>query len=278
MPVFFGVPVDAAYHIVSAFVGILTLLLGGMAAATAIVLFTMAVRLLLVPLSYRASRGMDAQARMAPQVQALQKKHAGQPEALRREVAALYRAEGTTTFAGCLPVLAQWPVFSIMYLLFRSPHVGGTPNTLLSHDLFGAPLGSHWLGGAGPFSAHGAVFAGLFVLLAVIGWQSARMTRRFTTAGTQPGTPVQPAGPAPAGPAPAGPAPAGPAPSGVAPAGAAPVAVARFAPYLTVVVAAFLPLAAGLYLATTTAWTLAERAILRRVRDSKRSALGILRR
>jgi len=99
---------DAAYHIVSTFAGILTPLLGGMAAVTAIVMFTVAVRLLLVPLSYRASRGMDTQARMAPQVQDLQKKHAGQPDALRREVAALYRAEGTTTFAGCLPCGPEW--------------------------------------------------------------------------------------------------------------------------------------------------------------------------
>jgi YidC/Oxa1 family membrane protein insertase len=35
-------------------------------------------------------------------------------------------------------------------------------------------------------------------------------------------------------------------------------------PYLTVVVAAFAPLAAGLYLLTTTAWTQAERTVLRR--------------
>jgi len=41
-----------------------------------------------------------------------------------------------------------------MYLLFRSPTVAGKPNELLIHNLFGAPLDSHWLGG-GP-SAHRA--------------------------------------------------------------------------------------------------------------------------
>jgi YidC/Oxa1 family membrane protein insertase len=35
-------------------------------------------------------------------------------------------------------------------------------------------------------------------------------------------------------------------------------------PYFTVVVAAFVPLAAGVYLLTTTAWTLAERALVQR--------------
>jgi YidC/Oxa1 family membrane protein insertase len=41
-------------------------------------------------------------------------------------------------------------------------------------------------------------------------------------------------------------------------------ALARALPYFTVAVAAFAPLAAGVYLLTTTAWTLAERALLQR--------------
>ena len=65
-------------------------------------------------------------------------------------------------FAGCLPVLVQWPFLTVLYLLFRSPVIGGQPNQLLTHDLLGAPLSSHWLAGGGPFSAQGAVFAGLF--------------------------------------------------------------------------------------------------------------------
>jgi len=40
--------------------------------------------------------------------------------------------------------------------------------------------------------------------------------------------------------------------------------LARVVPYFTVAVAAFVPLAAGLYLLTTTAWTLAERAFVQR--------------
>jgi YidC/Oxa1 family membrane protein insertase len=41
-------------------------------------------------------------------------------------------------------------------------------------------------------------------------------------------------------------------------------ALGRVLPYFTVVVAAFVPLAAGVYLLTTTAWTLAERAFVQR--------------
>ena len=196
---FLGVPVDAAYHLVSPFVSFLTPLLGGLAAAAAIVGFTVAVRLLLLPLSYRAMRGMAAQARMAPLVQGLRKRYAGQPDRLQRELTALYRAEGTSMFAGCLPLLVQWPAFSVLSLLFRSARVGGAPNTLLTHRLFGAPLASYWLGGAGPFSVQGAVFAGLFVLLAAVGWLSARMARRASGPAALPATGTPPARPRPAG-------------------------------------------------------------------------------
>jgi YidC/Oxa1 family membrane protein insertase len=200
---------------------------------------------------------MEAQARLAPRLQALRSKHAGQPDLLQRELTALRKSEGASMFGGFLPMLLQWPFLTVMYLVFRSPVIGGARNSLLSHNLFGAPLGGHWLGGGGPLSAQGAVFAGLFVLLAGLGWLSARMTRRFA------GTGEAPAAVAPAsGPPPSAPPGSGAAASGAAASGAA-AAVARLVPYLTVVVAAFLPLAAGLYLVTTTAWTLAERRILR---------------
>ena len=136
---FLGVPVDAAYHLVAGLTGIFTPVLGALAAVAAIVVFTMAVRLLLMPLSLRALRGQAVQARLAPELQALRRKHAKQPERLQREMTALYKREGTSMFAGFAPLLLQWPLLSVIYLLFRSPQVGGKPNTLLTRDLFGVP-------------------------------------------------------------------------------------------------------------------------------------------
>ena len=286
MSVFPGVPVDAAYHVVSGLAALLAPLAGGLATAAAIAGFTVAIRLLLLPLSYRAMRGMAAQARIAPRVQALQKQHAGQPDRLQRELAALYQSEGTSMFAGCLPVLVQWPVLSVLYLLFRSPRIAGAPNTLLSHGLFGAPLGSHWLGGAGPFSAQGAVFAGLLLLLAGIGWLSARLVRRVGVPAAAPGatatgpdatasgpgtttakptrTPAARPARTPAARATRPTATGPPDATGGSTAASLSAALARVVPYFTVAVAAFVPLAAGLYLLTTTAWTLAERAFVQR--------------
>jgi YidC/Oxa1 family membrane protein insertase len=236
MPALPGVPVDVAYHLVSVLASLLAPLVGGLAAAGAIVVFTAAVRLVLLPLSYRAQRGLHAQARIAPGVRALRDQHAGQPDKLRSELSALYKAEGTSMFAGCLPLLGQWPFFSVMYLLFRSPVIEGARNSLLARDIFGAALGSHWLSGAGLLSGQGAVFAGLFILLAVVAWLSSRLARRITVPGAGGNTRTIPA----------------------------PPAVTRLLPYLTVAVAAFLPLATGLYLLTTSAWTVGERAILAR--------------
>src|SRR6202050_68868 len=191
----FGVPVDAAYHLVSGFTGFLTPALGALAVVAAIIAVTIIVRLVLMPLSRRAFRGQLAMARLAPQLQALRQRYGKQPERLQREMTALYKREGTSMFGGFAPLLLQAPVLSVVYLLFRSAQIGGRPNTLLGHDLLGVPLGAHWLSGAGALSAQGLVFAGLFVLLAGLCWLSARLARLMSA---QP--PAGAPGPAPGAP------------------------------------------------------------------------------
>ena len=267
MSVLFGMPVNFAYHLVCWFAAILAPLFGGLAAAAAIVVFTMLIRLALVPLSYYAVRGERARGRLLPQVQELQRRHAKDPERLQRELKALQRAEGTTMYAGCLPLLLQLPFFSVMYRLFLSHSVAGAPNALLSHRLLAAPLGSWWLGGAGPVSAQGAVFAGLFVLLAVIGVAALRAARR-TQARAQAAQAQATAAAVPTATTTTGRAgrPA-PAPAPAAQTAAADRAVgllSKVMPFGSLLMAAIVPLAAGLYLVTTAAWTLAERAAINR--------------
>ncbi len=140
-------------------------------------------------------------------------------------------------FTGCLPALLQVPFFAVVYRLFLSGTIGNSPNVLLRQHLLGAPLGSHWLTGAGPWSGQGLVFAAVFGLLVLVAWLSARAARRW----------------------------AGPA--GLAPAQQTGVtgALLRALPFATVAVAAVVPLAAGLYLLTTTAWAVAERAVFYRL-------------
>ena len=269
----FGVPVDAAYYVVTALAAALTPLTGGLAVAVAIVVFTVAVRLLLLPFSYYALRGQLAQSRLAPQLQALRQRHRRDPDRLTREVRAVYRANGTSMFAGYLPLLLQWPLLSVVYLLFRSGTIGGAPNRLLHHHLFTALLGAHWLTTPGPLSAQGAVFAALFALLILVGYLSARVSRRlFPATAPAPAAMVAPgrnsrstavaptrgsraaaAATASSTRTTAPPVPAPPSPW-----------LTRLTPLVTVVFAAFLPLAGVLYLLVTTAWTLLERRVLPR--------------
>lgn len=222
----FDMPVSIAAALVGGLADVLHPVAGGLATALAIVVFTAGVRLLLVPLAVAAARGERKRAQLTPKVQALRKKYAKNPERLRRETAALYEAEGTTMLAGCLPMFVQVPFFMVMYRLFVSATVAGHQNMLLAHTLLAAPLGQNWIGlvGGGLFSPPSLVFLGLFVLLGAV---AVWTSRRVTAEGTM-GT------------------------------------VARVLPFGTVVVAAFVPLAAGLYLLTSGAWTAVERAVLHR--------------
>ena len=186
MSTLLGLPIDVAYHLVSALAGALAPLPGGLAAAAAIIAFTIMVRLLVLPLGYYAVRGERARARLAPRVQDLYRRHSKQPERLQRELSALYAGEGAGMFSGCLPALLQVPFFAVVYRLFLSGTIGGSPNVLLRQHLLGAPLGSHWLTGLGPWSSQGLVFAAVFGLLVLVAWLSAR--------GPAPGTAVRDGG------------------------------------------------------------------------------------
>lgn len=239
MSTVFGVPVDAVYHIVFALTTLLTPVLGGLAAVAGIVVITAAFRLLVTPLTFRALRGQAAQARLAPELQRLRQRYGKQPERLQSELTALYRREGTSMFAGFAPLLAQWPVYSVLYLMFRSPSVSGGPNRLLSRDLLGVPLGSHWLSGAGAVSVHDAVFVGALALLAAACWLAAKAARSLLP----PPSPVTAT-----------------AADGTATPQAL-TAVTKVLPYLTVVIAAFAPLAGAIYLITSTGWSAAERRV-----------------
>ena len=261
---FLGVPIGAAYHLVYALARLLTPVAGGLAAAAAVILFTVAVRLLIWPLTQRALRGQAAMARIAPQVRALTARYGRQqPERFQQELAALYKREGTSPFASFLPLLAQWPFLSVTYLLFRSATVNGTPNQLLSDGLFGVPLGAHWLSGAGLLSVHDALFLAVFAVLAAVCWLSARLARRAAPAAVPVPVPALATAPASAA---ARKAAAGtrPDPADALANSKAAGLLTRVLPYVTVVFAAFVPLAAAIYLLTTVAWTVAERGLFLR--------------
>ena len=221
--------------------------LGEASTAGAIVLVTIAVRLLLLPLSYRAAKATKARLAMRPREQELRKQFQHNPARLNKELNDLRQRHQTSKFAGILPLLAQAPVFMVMYRLFLSPTVNGQANLLLTHTLLGVPLGDKWLAdlATGLLPPDLLVFGALFVLLAAVAWWSSKQAQQAQQAMALTPTTL---------------------PDNVPPELASSMqgmmgTVSRLAPFGTVVAAAFVPLAAALYLLTTTGWSVAERHV-----------------
>src|SRR5918992_140727 len=87
----------------------------------AIIVLTIAVRLILLPLSVKQTRSMREMQRIQPEVKKLQQKHKGDRQKLTEEMLALYRDHGVNPFGGCLPLLMQFPVLIGLFYVIRSP-------------------------------------------------------------------------------------------------------------------------------------------------------------
>ncbi|RNI20644.1 hypothetical protein EFY87_13690 [Flexivirga caeni] len=139
---------------------------------------------------------------------------------------------------GLLTALAQAPVFATIYRLFTTPVIAGQQNLLLDQSLLGVPMSGHLLvvGVPGIF-----VLGVVLALIVAVAWLTVLDTRTHL-------------------------------PELALPAGQPPEVAAvaermrRVTPYLSlgsVLFAAFMPLAAMLYLLTSSTWSLLERRHLR---------------
>ncbi|MEI5011492.1 YidC/Oxa1 family membrane protein insertase [Streptomyces sp. PmtA] len=229
--------------LVGALADLLQPLFHASATAAAIVLFTALVRLAVHPLSRAAARGQKERARLAPQMAELRRKHGKDPGRLQRAVLELHAKEKVSPLAGCLPGLLQLPAFFLMYHLFSSSRIGGEANELLGHSLFGAGLGGRWtdaLGEGGVFGPAGSVYLALFGIVAVVAtFTYVRTRRQLASAG--------PVGPEQA-----------------LPGMGAMTKVLPLMSFATLITVAVVPLAAALYVVTSTTWSAVERVFLYR--------------
>src|SRR5262249_61117906 len=82
----------------------------------AIILLTVVSKVLFYPLTVRSMRSMKAMQQLAPQINALRSKYKSDPQRLQRETMELYRQHKVNPLGGCLPMMAQVPVFYALYL------------------------------------------------------------------------------------------------------------------------------------------------------------------
>ncbi|WP_017585878.1 YidC/Oxa1 family membrane protein insertase [Nocardiopsis ganjiahuensis] len=227
-------PIAAAINLLSAVLAALTELLtpltGALAAGLAVVGLTVAVRLLLLPLGVAQVRAEKQRARIAPELAEISERHGKDPERMVAEQRRVYAEAGTSPLAGCLPGLVQIPLVIALYGLFVGAGPGEEP--LLAHTFGGVELGSTLVGGIEGLLVS-PVFAALLLLLALVAWAH----RRYVVLPMTKAGPAQP-----------------------------PVlGMLSYMPFMTVVIAAFVPLAAGIYLFASTTWALAEKVALRRI-------------
>jgi YidC/Oxa1 family membrane protein insertase len=81
----------------------------------AIILFTLAIKIITFPLTIKQIQGMQAQKELQPKIQELQKKYGKDRERLSQEQMKLYREAGVNPLSGCLPLLIQMPILFGLY-------------------------------------------------------------------------------------------------------------------------------------------------------------------
>ncbi|MFE1285454.1 YidC/Oxa1 family membrane protein insertase [Streptomyces sp. NPDC058751] len=254
-------------HLVEHIADLLQPLFHASAAAAAIVLFTALVRLLVHPLSRAAARGQRARAALQPRIAELRKEHGKDREKFQKALMELHAEEKVSPLSGCLPSLLQMPAFFLLYHLFSSSTIGGEANALLGHELFAAPLGGRWadaLGDGGPFGPAGLVYLALFAVVTAVACFNYVRTKRTAAVAAAPV---------------AGEDRNEDRSESEQATAAALASVGRIMPFmsfLTLITVAVVPLAAALYVVTSTAWSAVERAVLYRDMPGAASATAAL--
>lgn len=87
----------------------------------AIIIFTVIVRLLILPITNQTIKDQAKMAVIQPKIKEIQNKFKDQKEEQTRRVMELYKEHKTGPFSGCLLMLFQVFVFITLFRLFRSP-------------------------------------------------------------------------------------------------------------------------------------------------------------
>ncbi|MGQ9553121.1 MAG: YidC/Oxa1 family membrane protein insertase [Anaerolineae bacterium] len=92
----------------------------------AIIALTLVIKLVTLPLAIRQVQSSKRMQEVQPQLQALQKKYAGNKERLAQEQMKLYKEAGVNPLGGCLPSLVQLPIWIGLYQALNQLAHNGT--------------------------------------------------------------------------------------------------------------------------------------------------------
>ena len=75
--------------------------------------------LIITPLTLKSTKGMLEMQRLAPEMRRLQQQHRNDRQKLNEEMMKLYQEHKVNPMSSCLPLLAQMPVFIIMFRILH---------------------------------------------------------------------------------------------------------------------------------------------------------------
>jgi YidC/Oxa1 family membrane protein insertase len=87
----------------------------------AIIGLTVIVRLVLFPLTAKQARSQLKMTQAAPEIKKIQAKHKDDRQKQNEEVMKYYKENKISPVAGCLPLLAQMPIFFALFAVLREP-------------------------------------------------------------------------------------------------------------------------------------------------------------
>jgi YidC/Oxa1 family membrane protein insertase len=225
---------DALYVVLKSFQHLTEPVLGGQSYWFSIVMLTIAVRIVLIPLTVKQVRSTRVMQELQPELKKLQAKYKNDKPKLQEELMKLYRERGFNPLAGCWPLAAQLPFFWALYRVIYSHRIDGQPNILIGKTFFGVPLDDRWsaLAGWGEklTSVAGITILGLIIAMAITTYISQRQLMAKQSAEVNPQQQM----------------------------------LLRIMPLMFVIFAVNVPLAVVLYWVTTNLWSMGQQWVLLR--------------
>lgn len=81
----------------------------------AIIFITIAIKLVMFPLTQKQMKSMRAMQEIAPKAKSIQEKYKDDPQVMQQKTMELYKEHGVNPMGGCLPLLIQMPIFIAFY-------------------------------------------------------------------------------------------------------------------------------------------------------------------
>ncbi|OUR92942.1 hypothetical protein A9Q84_20755 [Halobacteriovorax marinus] len=94
----------------------------------AIIILTLLIRTLMFPLQYKSFKSMKKMQKIQPELNRLKEKFKDDPQRMQKETMAAFKKAGANPLGGCLPLLAQMPIFFAFYqVLYNAEEFVGSP-------------------------------------------------------------------------------------------------------------------------------------------------------